>query len=68
MAVFLAVMMQLTLHGETAEVAKRLAAEQYGGDYTYFVSSIQWSADRVYARLTAYKEDAVKEVEVEWQR
>lgn len=68
LAVFLAVMMQLTLNGEAAQEAKRLAAEQYGSDYKYFVSSINWSGGHVSARLTAYKEDVAKEVAVEWQQ
>ena len=68
LAVFLAVVMQLTLNGEAAREAKRLAAEQYGSDYEYFVSSINWSGRHISARLTAYKGDMAKEVAVEWQQ
>ena len=68
LAVLLAVMMQLTLNGETAEEAKRLAAEQYGSDYKYFVSSISWSGGHVSARLTAYKGNVAKDVAVDWQQ
>jgi len=68
LAVFLAVMMQLTLNGEAAQEAKRLAAEQYGSDYKYFVSTINWSGGHVSARLTAYKGDVAKEVAVDWQQ
>lgn len=68
LAVFLALVMQLTLNGESAQEAKRLAAEQYGSDYEYFVSSINWSGRHVSARLTAYKADVAKEVKIEWQK
>lgn len=68
LAIFLATMMQLMLRGETAQEAKHLAAQQYGGQYRYFVSSISWSGNHVSARLTAYNEDETKEVAVEWQR
>jgi hypothetical protein len=68
LAILLAVMVQLSLNGEAAQEAKRLAAEQYGSDYKYFVSSINWSGGHVSARLTAYKEDVAKEVAVEWQQ
>ena len=68
LAIILGVMLQLTMKGAEAQEAKRLAAEQYGHDYKYFVSSINWSDNHVSARLTAYKEDEIKEVEVEWNR
>ena len=68
LAIFLAVMTQLILKGETAQEAKRLAAQQYGSDYEYFVSSINWSGGHVSARLTGYKENMSKEVAIEWQQ
>ena len=68
LAIFLAVMLQLNLKGEAAREAKRLAAEQYGSEYSYFVSSIKWSGNHVSALLTAYNEDETKEVAVEWDR
>lgn len=68
LAVLLAVMMQLMLNGDAAQEAKRLAAQQYGSDYKYFVSSIQWSGGHVSARLIAYKGDVAKEVAVEWRQ
>jgi hypothetical protein len=67
LAVFLAVMMQFTLRGESGEKAQRLAAQQYGADYKYFVSSMNWSGRRVSARVTAYNDEDSKEVEVEWE-
>jgi len=68
LALFFAVVMHLVLNGETAKEAKRLAEMQYGDQYSYFVSSISWNGGRVSARLTAYREDEAKDVEVEWQQ
>jgi hypothetical protein len=68
LALFLAVVMHLVLNGETANEAKRLAAKQYGDQYSYFVASINWNGGRVSARLTAFREDEAKDVEVEWQQ
>lgn len=67
LAVFMAVMLQLTLKGESAEKAVRIAAQQYGDEYKYFVSSINWTRSRGSARLTAYNDRESKEVEVEWE-
>jgi hypothetical protein len=67
LALALAVLSQLTLKGESAEKAVRLAAEQYGPDYTYFVTGINWAGRHVTARLTAYNESESKMVEVEWE-
>jgi hypothetical protein len=67
LAVFLAGMMQFTLRGESAEKAQRLAAQQNGADYKYFVSSMNWSGRRVSARVTGYNDEDSKEVEVEWE-
>ncbi|WP_129647633.1 hypothetical protein [Peristeroidobacter agariperforans] len=68
LAVVMAVMLQLTLKGESAEKAVRLAAEQHGAEYRYFVSSINWAGRHVSARLTAYNDKETKEVAVEWER
>lgn len=68
LAILLAAMLQVTLKGQAAQEAIRLASKQYGGEYRYFVSSINWSSIHVSARVTAYNEDETKEVEVEWDR
>jgi hypothetical protein len=68
LAVLMAVLLQLTLKGESAEEAVRLAREQYGSEYQYFVSSINWTGRHVSARLTGYNDTASKEIEVEWER
>jgi hypothetical protein len=68
LAVFMAAMLQLTLKGESAEKAVRIAAQQYGNEYKYFVSSINWTGSHGSARLTAYNDKESKEVEVEWEQ
>lgn len=65
-AVLMGVMLQLTMKGESAEKAVRLATEQYGDEYKYFVSSIRWAGSHGSARLRAYNDKESKEVEVEW--
>lgn len=67
LAIGLAVLLQFTLKGETAEKAVRLATEQYGADYTYVISSIHWSGGHVSARLTAFNPKESREVEIEWE-
>jgi hypothetical protein len=67
LAIGLAVLMQLTLKGETAEKAVRLATEQYGAEYRYVISSIHWSGGHVSARLTAFNQKESREVEIEWE-
>jgi hypothetical protein len=66
LAVIMAVLLQLTLKGESAEKALRLATEQHGSEYKYFVSNINWAGRHVSARLTAYNDKESKEVEIEW--
>lgn len=66
LAVIMAVLLQFTLKGEAAEKAVRLAAEQYGAEYKYFVSSINWAGGHVSARLIAYNRKESREIEVEW--
>lgn len=68
LVVAVGLMLHLTLKGETAQEAKRLAAERYGTDFKYFVSGISWTGKHVSASLTAYKENEVKEVAVEWDQ
>lgn len=68
LAVFLAVMLQFTMKGKMAQEAERLAAQQHGSEYKYFVSSMNWGVHRVSARLTAYSDKEIREVSVEWDR
>jgi hypothetical protein len=66
LALAMGVLLQLAFNGESAEKAVRLATQQYGSQYKYFVSSVNWAGDHVSARLTAYNDKESKEVEVEW--
>lgn len=67
LAIVVAVLLQFALNGETAEKAVRLAAEQHGSEYRYFVSQISWAGRHLSARVTAYNSDESREVEVEWE-
>jgi hypothetical protein len=67
LTLLMAVLLQVTLKGESAERAVRLAAEQHGPGYKYFVSKINWAGAHVSARLVAYNDKESKEVEVEWE-
>jgi hypothetical protein len=67
LAILMTVLLQLTLKGDSAEKAVRLASQQYGPQYKYFVSNISWSGNNVYARLTAYNDEESKEVKIEWK-
>jgi hypothetical protein len=63
----LTVVMHLTIEGEMGEKAVRLATEQNGPNYKYFVSSMNWGNSHVSAHLIAYNDREVKEVSVEWE-
>jgi hypothetical protein len=65
---FVSVMMQATVNGESGEKAQRLARQKYGPQFKYFVSRMSWSNDHVSAWLTAYNEQESKQVEVEWDQ
>jgi hypothetical protein len=67
LTILMAVLLQLSLKGESAEKAVRLATQQHGSQYKYFVSSINWAGHHVSARLTAYNEKASKKVLIEWE-
>lgn len=68
LALFLAVTLQLTLKGDAAQEAIRLAEKDHGDEYAYFVTNIHWGARQVSARLTGYTKGDRKEVAVEWAR
>jgi hypothetical protein len=66
-AIFMAVLLQLTLKGDSAEKALLLAAQQHGSQYKYFVSGINWTGHHISARLTAYNDKESKEIRIEWE-
>jgi hypothetical protein len=65
LVIFVAVLWHQVMNSELAKQAERLAEEQYGRDYHYFVSSIEWSGDHVTAEVIAYKRDETKEVTID---
>lgn len=67
LAILMAVLMQISLKGESAEKAVRLATQKHGSQYKYFVSSINWAGNHVSARLTGYNDKESKEVRIEWE-
>lgn len=67
LAILMAVLLQLSLKGDSTEKAVRLATQQHGSQYKYFVSSINWAGHHVSARLTAYNDKESKEVRIEWK-
>lgn len=48
--------------------AVAIARTQYGEDYKYYVTAMRWSTGDVQASLTAYNEQEIKPVQVEWKR
>lgn len=68
LAVGLAVMVHLTITGESGAKAVQLAQAQLGADYKYHVTGMQWSGGHYRASVTAYRDNEVKSVEVEWQQ
>ena len=48
--------------------AVELAESEYGQQYNYYVSGIQWSNGHVSATLVAYNDHEVKQVKVEWEQ
>ena len=53
-------------NGSKAAIAKSKASEQFGEMYKYHVTAMNFSGDHVSAYLTAYHDDEIKEVRVEW--
>ena len=68
LAIALAILLQLTLKGDTAKQAIHLATRQYGSEYKYFVSGINWSGNGIHAQLVAYNDHESKKVVVEWTK
>ncbi|MBT9317611.1 hypothetical protein [Leptothoe spongobia] len=51
-----------------ASNALKLARTQYGNEYKYHLTGMDWSEKQVRASFTAYNEQEIKLVQVEWQR
>ncbi len=59
--------MRFTLGGAAGAKAVDLARSQYGDNYKYHVTGMSWSNGNVKANLTAYNEQEIKPVRVEWK-
>jgi len=57
-----------SLDGAAQAKAVGLARTQYGENYKYHVTGLRWSNGSVQASLTAYNEQEIKRVQVEWQQ
>ncbi len=57
-----------SLNGADEAKAVGLARTQYGENYKYHVTGLRWSNGSVQASLTAYNEQEIKRVQVEWQQ
>ncbi|HAX80213.1 MAG TPA: hypothetical protein DCY88_31345 [Cyanobacteria bacterium UBA11372] len=60
-------MMHLTRTGAAGVKAVEIARAKYGENYKYHLTSIYWSNGNVKANLTAYNEQEIKPVQVEWK-
>ncbi|WP_449416417.1 hypothetical protein [Phormidium nigroviride] len=58
--------MRFTLGGAAGAKAVDLARSKYGDKYKYHVQGISWSNGNVKAYVTAYNEQEIKPVQVEW--
>ncbi|MBD2180025.1 hypothetical protein H6S82_19825 [Planktothrix sp. FACHB-1355] len=65
--VLLTGIMQFTVNSPAGIKAVELARSQYGDNYKYHVTGMGWSNGNVKANLTAYNEQEIKAVQVEWK-
>ncbi len=56
----------IVLTGETAEKAKRLAAERVGNNYRFYVNSVEFAGEHGAAVVTVYNNTMITELPVEW--
>jgi hypothetical protein len=61
-------MMHFTRGGAAGAKAVELARAKYGENYKYHVTGMRWSNGNVQASLTAYNEQEIKPVQVEWKQ
>ncbi|MFB2973829.1 hypothetical protein ACE1CD_33110 [Aerosakkonema sp. BLCC-F183] len=65
--VLLTGIMQFTVNSAAGTKAVELARSQYGDKYKYHVTGMRWSNGNVKASLTAYNEQEIKPIQVEWK-
>jgi hypothetical protein len=61
-------MMHFISGGAAGAKAVELARAKYGQDYKYHLTGMSWSNGSVQVSLTAYNEQEIKRVQVEWQQ
>ncbi len=61
-------MTHFTLGGTPGAKAVEVARAEYGEDYKYHVTAMRWSNGNVWSKLTAYNEQEIKPVQVEWEQ
>ncbi|MFB2983671.1 hypothetical protein [Microseira sp. BLCC-F43] len=61
-------MMHLTRGSAAGAKAVEVARAKYGEDYKYHLTGMYWSNGNVRASLTAYNEQEIKPVQVEWKQ
>jgi len=64
----LTALFHFTLSGEAGVKAVDLARAEYGDQYKYAPTAINWAGNHVSAKLTAYNDYEIKDVTVEWQQ
>ena len=66
--VLLTGIMRFTIGGPAGAKAVDLARSKYGDNYKYHVQGMSWSNGNVKANITAYNEQEIKSVQVEWNQ
>ncbi|MEA5553024.1 hypothetical protein VB713_18935 [Anabaena cylindrica UHCC 0172] len=56
------------INGADGAKAVEIARAQYGQNYKYHIKGISWSNQNVSAQLTAYNEQEIKPIQVEWKQ
>lgn len=64
----MAILFHFTLSGDAGAKAIDLAKSEYGDQYKYSPTAINWAGNHVSARLTAYNDHEIKSVTVQWQQ
>ncbi len=68
LVVFLASVMLVMAGGASGRKAVDLARAEYGKEYSYHVTAMQWTNGHVSATLAAYNDDNLKQVIVKWDQ
>lgn len=68
LVVLLTGIMRFTVDGPAGAKAVELARSKYGDNYKYHVQGMSWSNGNVKANITAYNEQEIKSVQVEWNQ